>query len=432
MKVVFLCGGIGKRMFPIIEDKFLLNFLGKTLLQIQMEAAKQAGLNDFLIVCNQYNMEVIEKITSTVSGIKIKLVLQKQPKGIADALKSAASFLDEGILIVNPNDVFASSAYTTLLNEAKNKSADSYMLGYHTKRYFPGGYLVVNAANELEHVVEKPKPGEEPSNLVNILVHLHPNPTKLLEYIEKVKTNKDDVYECALDNLAKSRHKIQVVSYDDFWAPVKYPWHIFDVVKYVLDTSRPKASRSASISAKATIEGKVIIGDGVRVLENAVIRGPAYIGAGSIIGNNVLVRDYSHIGAECVIGYGTEVKGSYISDGCWVHSSYIGDSIIGKSCSFGAGTVLANFRFDEQHISVTVGDEFIDTGRDKLGAIIGDNCKTGINTSIMPGIKIGPNSIVGSHVCLTKDLGPEKMIQSDTYYRIQTNPVKLDEVKRKN
>jgi bifunctional UDP-N-acetylglucosamine pyrophosphorylase/glucosamine-1-phosphate N-acetyltransferase len=366
-----------------------------------------------------------------VSDIKIKLVLQKQPKGIADALKSAASFLDEGVLIVNPNDVFTSSAYTILLKEAKNKSADSYMLGYHTKSYFPGGYLVVNAANELEHVIEKPKPGEEPSNLVNILVHLHSNPTKLLEYIEKVKTTKDDVYECALDNLAKAGHKIKVIPYDDFWAPVKYPWHIFDVVKYVLDMSRPKASRSASISAKATIEGKVIIGDGVRVLENAVIRGPAYIGAGSIIGNNVLVRDYSHIGADCVVGYGTEVKGSYIGDGCWVHSSYIGDSIIGKSCSFGAGTVLANFRFDEQHISVTVGDEAIDTGRDKLGAIIGDNCKTGINASVMPGIKIGPNSIVGSHVCLTKDLGPEKMIQSEPHYRTQPNPVKLDEAKRK-
>jgi UDP-N-acetylglucosamine diphosphorylase/glucosamine-1-phosphate N-acetyltransferase len=431
MKVVFLCGGIGKRMFPITEDKFLLNFLGKTLLQMQLEASRQAGVNKFLIICNQYNMEPIEKITSTVSDIKIKLVLQKQPKGIADALKSAASFLDESILIVNPNDVFASSAYTTLLKEAKNKSADSYMLGYHTKRYFPGGYLVVNAANELEHILEKPKPGEEPSNLVNILVHFHSNPTKLLEYIEKVKTTKDDVYECALDNLAKTGNKIKVVPYDDFWAPIKYPWHIFDVVKYVLDISRPKASRSASISAKATIEGKVIIGDGVRVLENAVIRGPAYIGAGSIIGNNVLVRDYSHIGADCVIGYGTEVKGSYIGDGCWVHSSYIGDSIIGKSCSFGAGTVLANFRFDEQHVSVTVGDEAVDTGRDKLGAIIGDNCKTGINASVMPGIKIGPNSIVGSHVCLTKDLEPEKMIQSEPHYRTQPNQVKLDEAKRK-
>lgn len=431
MKVVFLCGGIGKRMFPITEDKFLLNFLGKTLLQMQLEAAMQAGLNEFLIVCNPSNMEPIEKISSSISDIKIKLVLQKQPKGIADALKSAAPFLDEGILIVNPNDVFASSAYTTLLKEAKNKAADSYMLGYHTKRYFPGGYLVINAANELEHIIEKPKPGEEPSNLVNILVHLHSNPRKLLEYIEKVKTAKDDVYECALDNLAQTENKIKVIPYDDFWAPVKYPWHIFDVVKYVLDTSRLKASRSASISAKATIEGKVIIGDGVRVLENAVIRGPAYIGAGSIIGNNVLVRDNSHIGADCVIGYGTEVKGSYIGDGCWVHSSYIGDSIIGKSCSFGAGTVLANFRFDEQHISVNVGDEAIDTGRDKLGAIIGDNCKTGINASVMPGIKIGPNSVVGSHVCLTKDLEPEKMIQSEPHYRTQPNPVKLDEAQRK-
>jgi len=141
MKVVFLCGGIGKRMFPITEDKFLLKFLGKTLLQIQIESAIQAGLNHFLIVCNKYNMEQIEKITNVIPDIKVKLVLQKQPRGIADALKSAASSLDEGILIVNPNDVFASSAYTSLLQAAKKKSADSYMLGYRTKSYFPGGYL---------------------------------------------------------------------------------------------------------------------------------------------------------------------------------------------------------------------------------------------------------------------------------------------------
>lgn len=97
MKVVFLCGGIGKRMFPITEDKFLLKLLGKTLLQIQLEAARQAGLNHFLIVCNRYNMEQIEEITNVIPDTKIKLVLQKQSLGIADALKSAASFLDESI-----------------------------------------------------------------------------------------------------------------------------------------------------------------------------------------------------------------------------------------------------------------------------------------------------------------------------------------------
>jgi bifunctional UDP-N-acetylglucosamine pyrophosphorylase/glucosamine-1-phosphate N-acetyltransferase len=305
------------------------------------------------------------------------------------------------------------------------------MLGYQVKSYFPGGYLVVNSANELKHIIEKPKPGQEPSNLVNILSHLHTNPKRLLEYIERVKTSKDDVYECALDDMTKDGHKTKVIPYTDFWAPIKYPWHIFDAVKYLLDISQPTISASASISEKATIEGKVFISDNVRVLENAVIKGPAYIGPGSIIGTNALVRDYSHIGADCVIGYSTEVKCSYIGDGCWIHSSYIGDSIIGKGCSFGAGTILANFRFDEQNISVMVGNEAIDTGRDKLGAIIGDNCKTGVNASIMPGIKIGPNSIVGPHVCLTKDLGPEKMVLSEPHYRTLANPVKLDEAKKK-
>ena len=431
MKVVFLCGGIGKRMFPIIEDKFLLNFLGKTLLQHQMESARQAGLNEFLIIGNPANMRQIEQIARTVSGAKTELALQKQPTGIADALKNAASLLDEDILVVNPNDIFSKSAYTNLLQEAQGKSAASYMLGYRTKSYFPGGYLVINSGNELEHIVEKPEPGKEPSDLINILVHLHTDSKQLLEYIDRVKTTKDDMYEQALDSLVKDGHKIKAIPYTDFWAPIKYPWHIFDAVKYLLDISQPSIASSAYISEKATIEGKVFISDHVKVLENAVIRGPAYIGPGSIIGNNALVRDYSHIGADCVIGYSTEVKGSYIDEGCWVHSSYIGDSIIGKNCSLGAGTVLANFRFDEQSISVTVGGKAINTGRDKLGAIIGDNCKTGINASVMPGIKIGPSSIVGSHVCLTKDLMPEKMILSEPHYRIQPNPVKPDEAKRK-
>ncbi len=431
MKVVFLCGGIGKRMFPITEDKFLINFLGKTLLQHQIETAKQAGLNQFLVIGNPANMRQIEQIAGTVDGANIEIALQKRPLGIADALESVASFLDGDILIVNPNDIFAASAYNSLIKEEKRKSAASYILGYQTRGHFPGGYLVINSENELNRIVEKPEPGQEPSDLVNILAHLHTDPKRLLEYTKKVKTAKDDVYECALDNMVKDGHKIKVIPYKDFWAPIKYPWHIFDAVRYLIDINKPVISASAYISEKATIEGKVFVSDNVKVLENAVIRGPVYIGPGSMIGNNVLVRDYSHIGADCVIGYSTEIKNSYVDDGCWMHSSYIGDSIIGKGCSFGAGTVLANFRFDEQNVSVMVGNEAIDTGLDKLGAIIGDNCRTGINSSVMPGIKIGPNSVVGSHTCLAKDLGPEKMMLTEPHYRTQPNPVKLDDAKRK-
>jgi NDP-sugar pyrophosphorylase family protein len=430
VKAVFLCGGRGKRMFPIAEDKFLLDFLGKPLLEHQIKLACEAGLSHFVIVGNPENIAKIEQITKKIPGIKADFALQKEPSGIADALKSAESFLHGQLLVINPNDVFSSSAYTKIITEAKKASAPSYILGYQVQKYFPGGYLQINSQNELLHIVEKPNPGEEPSDLVNILIHCHNNSEELLRYIETVQTTKDDVYECALDNMVKAGHKIKVIPYNDFWAPIKYPWHTFKVMEYFLDNAQPYIASSARISEKATIEGKVILSDNVKVLENAVIRGPVYIGANSIIGNNALVRDYSHIGSNSVIGYSTEVKHSYIGDNCWFHSNYIGDSVVDDNCSFGAGTVLANFRLDEGNIQIKVSGSLVDTGYDKLGAIVGRGCRIGVNASLMPGVRVGPDSFVGPQVCLRQDLRANKMALLESRYQVEDNETRLDEGKR--
>ncbi|MDD5311647.1 MAG: sugar phosphate nucleotidyltransferase [Dehalococcoidia bacterium] len=430
MKVIFLCGGIGKRMFPLTEDKFLFNFIGKTLLEHQIDIALKAGLKDFVIIGNPGNMKQIESITDTVKNAHFEFALQRQPLGIADALKCAAAHLNGEILVVNPNDVFAASAYTNLLRDYNRGTASSYMLGYEVNQYFPGGYLAVNSKNELTHIVEKPEPGTEPSKLVNILLHLHTDCARLLEYIDRVTTTRDDVYESAMDSMVKNDYKVKVVHYNDFWAPIKYPWHLFDIVRHFLDNSEGHIASSASISDRAVITGKVIIGENVRILENTVIRGPSYIGQNTVIGNSVLVRDYSHIGNNCVVGFSTEVKCSYVGDSCWFHSCYIGDSIIGNTCSFGAGTVTANFRFDEKEVRVRYGDQVRPTGRDKMGAIIGNNCKTGINASILPGRRMGPNSIIGSHVCLMTDLEPGTTILNQSSYQVVTNEIELDETKK--
>jgi len=432
MKAVLLCGGSGKRMFPITEDKFLLDFLGKPLLEHQITTARNAGLTHFVIIGNPDNTAKIEQVTRRIPGIEVDLAVQKESLGIADALKSAEPFLRGQLLVViNPNDVFSSSACREIIAEAEVGAASSYMLGYEVDKYFPGGYLQVNSHDELVRIVEKPNPGEEPSNLVNILIHCHNDPEELLRYIETVRTTRDDVYECALDNMVKAGRKIKVIPYRDFWAPVKYPWHIFKVVEYFLDNAQPYTAPSARISEKATIEGKVILSDNVRVLENAVIRGPVYIGANSVIGNNVLVRDYSHIGRNSVIGYSTEVKHSYIGDNCWFHSNYVGDSIIDNDCSLGAGTVLANFRLDEANIRIKVGDSLIDTGYDKLGAIIGRGCRIGVNASLVPGVRVGPDCFVGPHICLRQDLAARKAALLEPRYQVKENKTTLDEDKRK-
>jgi len=131
-----------------------------------------------------------------------------------------------------------------------------------------------------------------------------------------------------------------------------------------------------------------------------------------------------------VVGYSTEVKHSYIGNHCWFHSNYIGDSMIDDNCSLGAGTVLANFRLDERNIQIKIGDSLVDTGYDKLGAIVGRGCRIGVNASLMPGVRVGPDSSVGPQVCLRDDLGANKMALLESRYQVEDNETSLDEGKR--
>ena len=414
MKVLFLCGGVGKRMFPLTEDKFLLKFLGKTILEHQLETAMESGLRRFIIVANPINLARIESITELFPEAEFQFVVQEKPLGIANALENARHLIKDELLIVNPNDVFENTAYANLLDYRQKRKAAAYITGHKVKSYFSGGYLVVNKQGRLIKIVEKPGQGKEPSDMVNILVHLHTDPETLLSYISQVKTNQDDVYEQAIDIMCKDNRAIQVVPYTSAWTPIKYPWHILDVVRYFLDRTEGYITPSALVSPHAVIEGKVILEDGVRVFENAVIRGPVYIGRNTVIGNSALVRHYAHIGSDCVVGFSTEIKESYVGDGTQFHMSYAGDSVIGAHCSFGAGTITANWRFDAKTVQIKIGDDLIDTGHDKLGAFIGDNCRTGIQVSIMPGVRIGNNAIIYPQVNLTNDVAVDAIVRSQS------------------
>jgi bifunctional UDP-N-acetylglucosamine pyrophosphorylase/glucosamine-1-phosphate N-acetyltransferase len=82
----------------------------------------------------------------------------------------------------------------------------------------------------------------------------------------------------------------------------------------------------------------------------------------------------------------------------------MGDSIIGEHCNLAAGTLLANLRFDDGHVKMMVKNKVVDTGRRKLGAILGDEVKTGINALLMPGVKVGQNSWIGPDYMVQRDI----------------------------
>lgn len=408
MKLVFLCGGIGKRMFPIMESKFLLKFLGKTLLEHHIEMAENNGIDKFVIVANPENIGSVRKVMEN-KDVHVEFAIQQNPLGMADALLSAEKIIEnDEIIVVNPNDVFEESAYKLLMENSKG-NADAYVIGQEVQSYFPGGYLIVDKKDVMEGIVEKPTPGAEPSNLVNIVIHYHKKTKKFLEYLKTTKSDKDDIYEKSMDAMIKDGAKFQALRYRGAWKAIKFPWNVFDITKFFLDKSSRVIAPTAKIAPSAVIEGNVIIEDGAKVFENACVKGPCYIGKNTVVGNNALVRNYAHIGNNCVVGFSTEIKNCYVGDNCWFHQAYAGDSVIANNCHMTAGSITANFRLDEKTIKVEIFSKGeIDSGLRYLGVIMGENSKLGCNVTTMPGKKVGPNSIVGPGVVLKSDLEPNR------------------------
>jgi len=393
-KVIILAAGKAERFWPL-SDKALFPFLGKSLIEHQIERTRKAGFREVIVVCNRDNLPIIK-------NFKIKTVLQKG-EGQAAAILSAKNFIQGPLLIVNANDLFDPSLFKKVLLVGKGKETEVCLVGYQTTNYFPGGYLVVNKKNEVKKIVEKPSQGKEPSDLVRIVVDFFRQGEKLVNYLQQ-----EILYEKALAEMIKNGEVVKAVSYQKEWGFLKYPWDTLGMMDFFLRTfKKKKIGRNVKISKTAVILGLVMIEDGVKIFENAKIVGPAYIGQGTIIGNNTLIRE-SMIGRNCVVGFSTEITRSYLGDDCWLHSNYLGDSVLDKNVSLGAGAVLANLRLDEGNIYSCVKGEKIHTRRTKLGVIVGQNVRIGVNTSMMPGIKIGENSFIGAGVVLDKDLGEGK------------------------
>jgi bifunctional UDP-N-acetylglucosamine pyrophosphorylase/glucosamine-1-phosphate N-acetyltransferase len=161
----------------------------------------------------------------------------------------------------------------------------------------------------------------------------------------------------------------------------------------------------------AHLVGPVAVAETARVRSGAYIEGPAFIGEESDVGPNCYIRPYTSIGKKVRIGNGCEIKNSLIMDNVHIgHLSYVGDSVIGEGCNLGAGTVTANFRLDAGTVKMLVKDVVVDSGRRKLGVVLGDGVKAGINVLFMPGVKVGCNSWVGPNVVVYRDLAANKIV----------------------
>lgn len=175
---------------------------------------------------------------------------------------------------------------------------------------------------------------------------------------------------------------------------VTQAWEILPKLVHYLEEHLVSANNGKLIGAP-TIGERVYIGEGTVVEPSAYIKGPAWIGPNCQIRHGAYIRENVIVGAGSVIGNSSEIKNSFLGNGCQVpHFNYVGDSVLGARVHLAAGVIVSNLKLNGDFITLRVGDGVVTTGLRKFGALIGDEAEVGCNAVLNPGSIVGRCSLI--------------------------------------
>jgi len=401
MQAVILAAGQSSRFWPInSQSKFLVKIMGKPLIWYVVDGLKKKNIKDIIII--QGKNKGIEQELNNYSISGIQYTVQNEPTGSGSAILTTEKLINDNFLVINGEMVDIEDFVDPLLEKFKkfNSEEKFILLAGQTDKPWLFGILEVKD-DKILNLIEKPKPGEEKSNLKAVGAYLFPK--SFFQYLKRVPPNPYSLEGAILLYAKEKDARIAMAAKETM--VLKFPWDLFSLNKFLMDKFlKAKIAKTAKIDKSAKIEGKVFIGENVRIFENVVIKGPCYIGDNTIIGNNSLIRDYVDLEGDNIAGALAEVTRSIFGQGSTMHSGYFGDSILGENIKVGAGTVTGNIRIDRENIKSIVKGEKIDTGLQSFGVVVGNNTKMGINVSLMPGVFIGSNCIIGPNSLVRKNV----------------------------
>ena len=419
MKAIILSAGEGTRMRPLTltKPKTMLPVAGKPIIQYNIEALRDNGVTDILLIVN-YEEKIVKDYFKDGGdfGVKISYKTQEELLGTANAIGYGKDFVDGTFIVLNGDIILDNNLIKNILDEYLDYKVDTLMVLKEVEN--PSLFGVVEIEDSLvKSIVEKPKLEEAPSNLINTGVYVFNS--DIFDKIAKTTKSKRGEYEIT-DSLAMQIDEgktVRGIKTDKDWIDVGHPWELIEINEVIL--KKIKTNIKGKIENNAHIHGEIFLGEGSIIRSGVYIEGSVYIGKNCDIGPNCYIRGNSYFGDNVKVGNAVEVKNSIIMENTNVnHLTYVGDSVIGSNCNIAAGTNIANLRFDNGNVKTKVKDKKVDAGRRKFGAIFGDQVKTGINSSFSPGVKVGCNSFIGSGVLLYEDVGSNKLVLVEQRHKI--------------
>jgi len=190
-----------------------------------------------------------------------------------------------------------------------------------------------------------------------------------------------------------------------YLAGFDYPWQALGGIKNLILTLG-----SALNEEYTEVSPTVWVHKTAVIAPTAYLGAPCIIGAGTEVRHCAFIRGSALVGENCVVGNSVELKNVILFDNVQVpHYNYVGDSILGYKSHMGAGAVTSNVKSDKTLVIVKNGDEKIETGLKKFGAMLGDYVEVGCNSVLNPGTVIGRHSNVYPTSCV-RGMVPESSI----------------------
>ena len=407
MKAVILAAGEGTRMRPLTANlpKPLLPVAGKPFLRHTLEAVRHAGLREVTILIGWQGHRIREQFGHGKDlSLSIDYEEQSERLGTAHALGQLRRHVDGPFLSINGDVVVSGEALRALVAYHEKVRGPVIALAEVPD---PRPFGVVEMDGDRVLAIEE-KPRMPKSHLINAGIYVFdPGLFGLIDGTPKSARGEYEITDTIRMLLA--REDVRGFRLPGEWLDVGRPWDLLRANAALL--APLKGAVHGTVDAGATLVGEVLVEEGAHVRPGSHVEGPTILGAGADLGPNCYIRPSTYIGPSARVGNACEVKNSILMAGTHVpHQSYVGDSVLGERCNLGAGTKVANLRLDESNVRVLWRGTEVDTGLRKLGVIMGDDVKVGVNASIDAGTIIGEGSFIGPGASVRGNIAPRSRI----------------------
>ncbi|QKE75936.1 NTP transferase domain-containing protein [Arthrobacter citreus] len=432
---VILAAGKGSKMFPFntVRSKTVIKIAGKPLIRYNIESILDLGIEEIVVVVNEEYQREIENVLSDIKNVKF--VVDQTNLGSAESLVKGIEKLSTneeflvlyGDTIIEQEDLMrlvSSKKPAVLLKKLEETSRN--WIGASLENGFVQSIGAHYRGDSITHQFAGFRFDEV------ILDEIKRTP----DYFPNVKVGvgapKERYIEAALLKWIE-KTKLQAIECSGHFFDIDKPWHMLEanefMVNYLCNALQEnelaegatiskqatihgyvKLGKNSSIGDRVVIHGNLIVGDNTIIDNGAIFNGNAVIGEQTVIRNYCIIYDGVSIGSYCIFDHCAEFLGGMVMDKVYLYHYGEFYGAIGSHTDIGAATVCGTLRFDDGETEHVVG------GRKEVplhfsnAAYLGDYCRTGVNTIIMPGCKIGAYSVLGAGAIIDKDIEQNSLV----------------------